>query len=86
MSQHESFQVFYQTGAAWARVNEDLLAPFKGDMEQLEAEVREIFNSEGFVETVFQSLPMRLSDLLSRHPDIVERNFVDGVCDTIGSD
>jgi hypothetical protein len=86
MSYHESFQAFYKVGTIWAKENADILNPLKADPIRLEATVREIFNREGFIETMFQSLSARLYRLCFDNPEIVEQNFVDGVCDTISSD
>ena len=81
MADADKFRVFYDLGVQWATANFAALQSFQPDRVALASQVRNAFNREGFIETVFRMI--RIYHLCQQNPSVAEDKFVAGVCDTI---
>ena len=81
MAHNDKFRVFYDRGVQWAIDNFAALRSLYPDRIGLDKMVRDAFNLEGFIETMFRSV--RAYQLCRQNQSVAEEQFVSGVCDTI---
>lgn len=81
MAYADKYHVFYDSGVQWATDNLAALSSFQADRVALGKQIRNAFNREGFIETVFRA--SRIYHLCQQNPNLAEDKFVAGVCDTI---
>lgn len=81
MAEDSKYHVFYDMGVQWALDNFVSLRSLETDREALDKRVRDAFNREGFIETVFRTV--RIYNLCMQNPVFAESKFVAGVCDTV---